>query len=31
MDRVIDLALEMKNVKFVGLHFHIGSTDSGYG
>ena len=25
MDRVIDLALEMKNVKFVGLHFHIGS------
>lgn len=25
MDRVIDLTLEMKNVKFVGLHFHIGS------
>ena len=25
MDRVIDYALEMKNVKFVGLHFHIGS------
>lgn len=25
MDRVIDLALEMNNVKFVGLHFHIGS------
>lgn len=25
MDHVIDLALEMKNVKFVGLHFHIGS------
>lgn len=25
MERVIDLALEMKNVKFVGLHFHIGS------
>ena len=25
MDRVIDLAQEMKNVKFVGLHFHIGS------
>ena len=22
---MIDLALEMKNVKFVGLHFHIGS------
>lgn len=25
MNRVIDLALEMKHVKFVGLHFHIGS------
>lgn len=25
MDHIIDLALEMKNVKFVGLHFHIGS------
>ena len=25
MDRVIDVALEMKNVKFIGLHFHIGS------
>ena len=25
MDTVIDLALSMKNVKFVGLHFHIGS------
>ena len=25
MNHVIDLALEMKNVKFVGLHFHIGS------
>ena len=25
MDRVIDRALEMKNVKFTGLHFHIGS------
>ncbi|MDL2211227.1 diaminopimelate decarboxylase [Bacteroides sp. OttesenSCG-928-M17] len=25
MDKVIDVALEMKNVKFVGLHFHIGS------
>lgn len=25
MDRVIDIALQMKNVKFVGLHFHIGS------
>lgn len=25
MDRVIDVALEMKHVKFVGLHFHIGS------
>ena len=25
MDHVIDLALNMKNVKFVGLHFHIGS------
>ncbi|WP_321331073.1 diaminopimelate decarboxylase [uncultured Bacteroides sp.] len=25
MDKVIDLALEMKNVKFTGLHFHIGS------
>ena len=25
MDRVIDRALEMKHVKFVGLHFHIGS------
>ena len=25
MDMVIDRALEMNNVKFVGLHFHIGS------
>ena len=25
MDRVIDLAQEMQHVKFVGLHFHIGS------
>lgn len=25
MDKVIDRALEMSNVKFVGLHFHIGS------
>lgn len=25
MDHVIDVALEMKNVKFIGLHFHIGS------
>lgn len=25
MDRVIEMAAEMKNVKFVGLHFHIGS------
>ena len=25
MDHVIDRALEMTNVKFVGLHFHIGS------
>lgn len=25
MDHVIDLALELKNVKFIGLHFHIGS------
>ncbi len=25
MDQVIDVALEMKNVKFIGLHFHIGS------
>ena len=25
MDKVIDLALSMSNVKFVGLHFHIGS------
>lgn len=25
MDQVIDLALEMKHVKFIGLHFHIGS------
>jgi diaminopimelate decarboxylase len=25
MDKVIDLALTLKNVKFVGLHFHIGS------
>ena len=25
MDHVIDLAQEMSNVKFVGLHFHIGS------
>ncbi len=31
MDKVIDVALEMKNVKFIGLHFHIGSqiTDMG--
>ncbi len=31
MDRVIDAALEMKHVKFIGLHFHIGSqiTDMG--
>lgn len=25
MDRVIDLALTMRNIKFVGIHFHIGS------
>ena len=25
MDKVIDIALEMKNIKFIGLHFHIGS------
>lgn len=25
MDKVIDVALGMKNVKFIGLHFHIGS------
>lgn len=25
MDKIIDLALNMKNVKFIGLHFHIGS------
>ena len=25
MDRVIDIAQEMKNIQFVGLHFHIGS------
>ena len=25
MENVIDIALEMKNVKFIGLHFHIGS------
>ena len=25
MDHVIDLALELRNVKFIGLHFHIGS------
>ena len=25
MDHVIDLAQKMKNIKFVGLHFHIGS------
>lgn len=25
MDKVIDVAVEMKNVKFIGLHFHIGS------
>ncbi len=25
MDKVIDLALTLKNVKFIGLHFHIGS------
>lgn len=25
MDKVIDLALQMKNIKFTGLHFHIGS------
>jgi diaminopimelate decarboxylase len=25
MDRVIDIAYEMQHVKFVGLHFHIGS------
>ncbi len=25
MDHVVDVALEMKNVKFIGLHFHIGS------
>lgn len=25
MDKVIEMAAEMKNVRFVGLHFHIGS------
>lgn len=25
MDKVIDLALSMRNIKFTGLHFHIGS------
>lgn len=25
MDQVIDIAQELKNVKFIGLHFHIGS------
>lgn len=25
MDRVIDIALQMKNIRFIGLHFHIGS------
>ncbi len=25
MDRVIDIAQELKNVNFIGLHFHIGS------
>ena len=25
MDKVIDLSLQMKNIKFTGLHFHIGS------
>ena len=25
MENVIDVALDMKNVKFIGLHFHIGS------
>ena len=25
MDKVIDVALGMKNIKFIGLHFHIGS------
>ena len=25
MDHVIDRALEMNNINFVGLHFHIGS------
>ena len=25
MESVIDVALDMKNVKFIGLHFHIGS------
>ncbi|MDR0940301.1 MAG: diaminopimelate decarboxylase [Mediterranea sp.] len=25
MDKVIDIALGMKNVRFIGLHFHIGS------
>ena len=25
MDKVIDVAVEMKHVKFIGLHFHIGS------
>ena len=25
MNKVIDLSLEMNNIKFVGLHFHIGS------
>ena len=25
MDKVIDIALSLKNVEFIGLHFHIGS------
>lgn len=25
MDQVVDIAQELKNVKFIGLHFHIGS------
>lgn len=25
METVIDVALTMKHVKFIGLHFHIGS------
>ena len=28
MDHVIDVAQEMKNVKFIGLHFHIFHTDT---